>query len=59
MNPFVKFHNTERGYIRCTVTAKTWTSDYIAVEDVLAPGGKIVKRASLVVESGQTKINPA
>ena len=59
VNPFVKFHNTERGYIRCTVTAKTWTSDYIAVEDVLAPGGKIVKRASLVVESGQTKINPA
>lgn len=58
-NPFVKFHNNERGYIRCNVTPKTWTSDYVAVEDVLAPGGKIVTRASFVIEAGQSKINNA
>ena len=38
-NPCVKFHNRERGYVRCTVTPETWTSDYVVVEDVTKPGG--------------------
>jgi len=59
VNPFVKFHSTERGYIRCNVTPQSWTSDYVAVEDVLAPGGKIVTRASFVIEAGQAKLNNA
>lgn len=58
-NPFNKFHSTERGYVRCTVTPKLWTSDYIAVEDVLRTGGKISTRASFVVESGQPGIKKA
>ncbi len=52
-NPCLKFHNTERGYVRCTVTPQTWQSDYIAVEDVLRPNGKCLQRASFVVEAGR------
>ena len=29
-NPFIRFHNTERGYVRCEVTPKQWRSDYVA-----------------------------
>lgn len=51
-NPCVKFHNTERGYVRCVATPGAMTADYVAVEDVTKPGGKIVTRASFVVEAG-------
>ena len=27
-NPFVKFHNAERGYVRCQVTPQTWTAAF-------------------------------
>ncbi|MGE3780336.1 MAG: alkaline phosphatase, partial [Pirellulaceae bacterium] len=52
-NPAVQFHNRQRGYVRCLVTPKTWTSDYVEVEDVARPNGKISTRASFVVEAGQ------
>ncbi len=58
-NPFVKFHNRQRGYVRCTVTPETWTSDFMVVDQVLEPGGKTAVRASFVVESGNPEINPA
>ena len=51
-NPFIKFHNRQRGYFRCTVTQKTWTTDYMVVDKVTAPGGKVTKRTSLVLENG-------
>ena len=54
-NPCVKFHNAERGYIRCELTPDEWKADYMVVDDVLKPGGKTFERASFVVESG----NPA
>jgi alkaline phosphatase D len=52
-NPCVKFHNAERGYVRCTVTPDAFVSDYIIVEDVTKPDGKSLTRASFVVESGK------
>lgn len=52
-NPGVRFVNGERGYVRCTVTPKQWISDYVVVEDVTKPGGKVLTRASFVVESGK------
>ena len=58
-NPCIRFHNRERGYIRCTVTPDQWRSDYVVVEDVLQPGGKILDRASFVVEAGSPKVHPA
>jgi alkaline phosphatase D len=52
-NPCVRYHNAERGYVRCTVSPGTWQSDYIVVEDVTRPGSPAVKRASFVVEAGK------
>lgn len=57
-NPCVKFHNAERGYIRCVVTPDTWRADFMVVDDVLQPGGKTSVRASFVVESGKAAVNP-
>jgi alkaline phosphatase D len=58
-NPFVKFHNAERGYVRCTLTPETWRSDYQAVEYVTRPGAPLVTRASFVVENGKPGIETA
>jgi len=52
-NPFIKFFNTERGYVRCEITHKSWRSDYQVITDVLKPGGKAITRASFVVENGK------
>jgi alkaline phosphatase D len=52
-NPFVKFHNQQRGYVRCTVTPDEWRSDFRVVEDVTKLGAPIKTRASFVVEAGK------
>ena len=51
-NPCVKFHNRERGYVRCTVTPDNWKSDYVVVEDITKPNGNVLTRASFIVEAG-------
>lgn len=58
-NPCVKYHNRQRGYVRCTVTPQAWTSDYIVAEDVLKPGGEVKTAASFVVEAGSPVIRTA
>ena len=52
-NPCVKFHNQERGYVRCVVTPDKWTSDYVVVEDVKTAGAAAMTRASYTVEAGR------
>jgi alkaline phosphatase D len=52
-NPFVKFHNAQRGYVRCEITRRQWRSDYQVVEYVTRPGAPLVTRASFVVEAGR------
>ena len=52
-NPFIHFHNRQRGYVRCTLTPKTWQSDYQIVANVVEPGGEVVTKASFVVEAGK------
>ena len=37
-NPCVRFHNGQRGYVRCTITPRNWRSDYQVVEQVTQPG---------------------
>jgi alkaline phosphatase D len=56
-NPCLQYHNAERGYVRCTVTPEQWQSDYVVVEDVTQPGGRILTRASFAVEAGQPGAN--
>jgi alkaline phosphatase D len=52
-NPGVHFHNSERGYVRCTITSKTWRSDFQTVDQIEKPGAPMVTRASFVVEAGK------
>ena len=58
-NACVKFHNAERGYVLCNVTAESWRSDYMVVDDVLQPDGNTFSRAAFVVETGNPRINGA
>lgn len=58
-NPGVRFHNRERGYVRCIVTPGSWRSDYVVVEDVTKPAGAVRTRASFVVEAGRPGAKPA
>lgn len=57
-NPFVKFYNAQRGYVRCEVTPHNWRSDFRVVERVTQPGAPIQSLKSFVVESGQARLNP-
>lgn len=52
-NACVQFMNRERGYVLCTVTPKTWKSDFVVVENITKPGGNVLTRASFVVEAGK------
>jgi alkaline phosphatase D len=58
-NAGLKFYNGQRGYVRCTVTPKSWRSDYIVVEDVTKPGAPAINRASFVTEAGKPGAQPA
>jgi alkaline phosphatase D len=50
-NPQVKFHNSQRGYVRCSLTPTQMTADYRIVPFVSRPGAPIQTRATFVVES--------
>lgn len=58
-NPFVKFHNTQRGYVRCEVSAKEWRSDYRVVEYVSRPGAAVATAASFVVQDQRPGVEKA
>ena len=51
-NPFVRFQNSERGYVSCTVTPREWRSDYQVVEFVDKPGAPLIARGAFTVETG-------
>ena len=57
-NPFVKFHNAERGYVMCEVSPNHWRSDYRVVEFVTKPGAGIETRASFQLEPGSSRLLP-
>ena len=52
-NPFVRFHNQQRGYVLCTITPKSWRSDFRIVPFVDKPGAPVTTRATFVIEAGQ------
>jgi len=58
-NPFVKYFNAERGYVRCEVTPKTWRSDYRTVPYISRPGAPLQTHRSFIVESGRPLLLPA
>ncbi len=52
-NPFVKYHSTQRGYISCEVTPRTWRSHYHTLDYVTRPGAPLQTPVKFAVESGQ------
>lgn len=58
-NPCLRFHNTQRGYVRCEVTAGAWRTDFRTLEYVTRPGSPIETRASFVVEDGRPELETA
>ena len=52
-NPHIKFYNSRRGYVRCTLTRSAWRSDYRVVPYVTQPGAPVQTQASLVVAAGR------
>jgi alkaline phosphatase D len=58
-NPFVKFHNGQRGYVRCEFTPGAMTADYRVVDYVTRPGSPVRTRASFVVENRRPGAVPA
>ena len=52
-NGHLRFYNSQRGYVRCSVTPSGWVSDYRVVPYVSRPGAPVVTRASFAVEPGR------
>jgi alkaline phosphatase D len=52
-NPFVKFQNSQRGYVSCAVTRETWHADYQVLEYVSRRDAPRRTRASFRVKSGR------
>jgi alkaline phosphatase D len=52
-NPHLKFHNSQRGYVRCVVSPNNWQSDFRIVPFVSRRGAPIETKASFVVENGR------
>lgn len=51
-NPHVRWQNARRGYLRCTVTPGTWTTDYRTIPWVSRPGAPMETASSWRVERG-------
>jgi alkaline phosphatase D len=58
-NPGLKFHNRQRGYLRCTVTPDRWQTDFMVTDRVTTPDSPIQTRAAFVVEAGDPTAKPA
>lgn len=58
-NPFVRFHNAERGYVSCTITPDEWRSDYRVVEYIDRPGAPLLTCKSFIVANGHPRATEA
>lgn len=57
-NPHIKFHNNQRGYVRCVLTPDSCTTDYRIVPFVAKPDAPISTRASFRIENGRPGVVP-
>ena len=55
-NPFMKWHNARRGYVRCRVTPEEWRADYRVVPFVTRPGAPVTTATSWRVRRGMPGI---
>ncbi len=56
-NPFVKYHNNERGYVHCEITRKSWRTNFQTIPYVTRSGAPLKTRASFVVETGDPRLH--
>ena len=52
-NPFVRFQNSQRGYVSCSVTPGAWHADYQVLDFVSKPDSPRRTRASFRVRDGR------
>jgi alkaline phosphatase D len=50
--PYRRFYNDNRGYVRCTITPEQWKTDYRVVSGVEQPNGSVRTIASFVTDAG-------
>ncbi len=56
-NPFVKYHNAQRGYVRCDISEATWRTDFRVVPYVTRPGAPVETAASFLLEAGRPELH--
>ncbi len=52
-NAFVRWYNSNRGYVTCEVTPQRWTTHFRITPFVDRPGSPVKTAASFVVENGR------
>jgi alkaline phosphatase D len=55
-NPQLKFINDQRGYLTCDVTPDEWRTNFMILDKVSTPDGKLSKRATLAVARGEPSL---
>jgi alkaline phosphatase D len=58
-DPYIKFFNSQRGYVRHVVTPQHWQADFQVLDKVSVPDGRMSTRKSFVVESGKPGLTDA
>ena len=51
-NDFVKYYNSNRGYVSCDITPDNWTTHFRVTPYVDKPKSPIINQASFILESG-------
>lgn len=55
-NDNIEYYNNQRGYVRCTVTPDSWTTEFRVLEYVDEPGAPIYTDATVELTAGQPGI---
>lgn len=55
-NPWMKYHNARRGYIRCDVTPDAWLAEYRLLPRVDDRDAPIATRASFTTPAGRSRV---
>ncbi|NYI08201.1 alkaline phosphatase D family protein [Allostreptomyces psammosilenae] len=58
VNPHLRFHNAQRGYVSCRITPDAWRTDYRVVPYVTRPDAPVETAGSFVVEAGRPGAQP-
>jgi len=58
-SPELKFLNNQRGYLTCDVSPNEWRSNFMVVDRVSTPGGRLSKRATFAVARGEPDLHSA